>query len=268
MSLNNLATAAAAKADAELNNPRATAGDNRPPALDAIYSIAKRLGRLSAAGESAVTQLAFGFQRMVAAGDASEAHAGPLYVAHLTAHNEWVERNPHLGKALKDTAEKAVKSSISQFRSFGRKGPRELGQSDDATVEGLYAAVLRMRAEIGADNLAQKSAYGSFVKVNREVAALCEKIVDKANFPAITDAMLRDWLSAKPKAEASDLEKAIEAMRKATEARPGDLALNEMFRLIERYAAIAAVESKVELPKMTSGTNFAWSAPIVSGPVA
>src|SRR4051794_11423115 len=101
-SLNDLASIVHARADAELNAAANASdhptGHNNPPALDVAYSIAMRLGRLRAAGENAVTQLAFGFQRMVVAGDLTEAHGEALYVRHVQGHNAWIAAHPEMGK--------------------------------------------------------------------------------------------------------------------------------------------------------------------------
>jgi len=254
--LNNMAHSAAAAADRELNNPTIQIGANIQAQIDAAYDAAMQHGRDRARGESAVTMLAFGFQALVNDGSLTEGHAEQLYLRHVAGHNEFVRANPQLGKEeMPETAE-ALKSNISTLRTFARKGARQMG------ADGLYERVLLIRSQIGRDSWAQKSAFNAFVKVNRMVAGLCAKCLNEAAFPTISDAELEEWLSAKPKATSDDLTKAIDALRKAVEARPGDLALNEVFQLVERYGSISAVEP-AEMPKVIATTNFDWRAPIV-----
>ena len=253
-----LADAAETKADAILN-PVAVPGHNMSPATAVLWKHAMTLGKLAAAGQSAVTKLAFGYQELCRQGAASEADAGKLYLHHVQGHNAWVAANPEMGAKSVGTTEKELKSNVSTFRTFARKGPRELG-------EGLYMRVRLIRQHsIPESEWAQKSTYNAYVKVNRMVADLCEKVAVGA-FPPITDAMLVEWLTKKPTAT-DDLATAFAAMLKAVEARPNDVVLAESFKLVARYMTLKAVKTP-DLKEVCDQTAFTWVAPIVKdGPV-
>src|SRR6187455_2814948 len=91
-----LADVAEAKADALLN-PAATNGHNQSPAVAALWALAMETGEAVAAGQSAVTKLAFGFQELVRDGGAKIDDGGLVYKHHVNKHNDWVSRNPELG---------------------------------------------------------------------------------------------------------------------------------------------------------------------------
>lgn len=252
-----LADAAAAKAEALLN-PDATAGHNVSPDVEFIYEMATAMGESAAAGASAVTKLALGFQRLCAdaATGVKEDMAHAIYKRHAVAHNDWCAANPHLGGKPLGLSDDELKSSVSTFRTFGKKGPRELGES-------LYARVRLIRDGIGEKERAQKSSYGAYVKVNREVHAICAKVPVNA-FPTISDAQLTEWLTKKP-TESDDLKRAYDAMLRAVEARPNDMALQGAWALIARAATAHMGGMPCDMAKLTDGTDFTWTAPLVKG---
>lgn len=199
------------------------------------------LGKQAAVGAASLTVAAREFGKACAdpAQAVADDNAEEIYLAFAKAHNAHVTQGA--AEMHVDTGDKGKgKAAISIFRTFGKAGPAQLGDT-------LWDSALLIRQNITPDQRKVQSAYNALVLVNRRVAELAAKSTDGKTV-AVSDEQLATWLTAEDKTEKTDAEKLAAAVKQvltmATSKAFAGTALGDIFAPTVQFTTMLVASGK------------------------
>ncbi len=216
----NAADQAAAIAAAEAANAIKTANFEAAKALK--FDAAKALGVVAAQGEGSLFELAMSFQDGIREGVLTAGESKALYDAYVAGFNSL---------AAEPMAESSAKVQRSIFATFGE--PAAVAQGRD-----IYARVITIRKGIATEDRVG-SAYSTFAKVNRELAALAKTVADVSTIK-VDDDQLRGWCTKAAKVDADILDKLLKSVQSVAAVAKHMADDGELAKLVEQLAALHA----------------------------